>query len=92
MGHGLDIAYRMVAPILLGLMLGLFIDKQLGTNPWWMLGMTFFGIATGFWSILKEVYFRDGQPPDPVRSKPVHARSNKPGDLTQTQTPPDTEP
>lgn len=92
MGHGLDIAYRMVAPILLGMMLGLFLDKQFGTTPWWMLGMTFFGIATGFWTIFKTVYFRDGQAPDPVRSKPVHPHSSKAADSGKTQEPPSTAP
>lgn len=56
---GLDIAYRMVAPVVLGLFVGYYLDQLLGTRPWWMLGLTFLGIATGFWTILKQVYYPD---------------------------------
>lgn len=53
----LDTAYKMVGPVVLGLFIGYYIDQQFKTEPWWMLGMTFFGLITGFWSIIKPLYF-----------------------------------
>lgn len=57
MNASLDSAYRMVGPVVLGLVLGYYLDQFLSTSPWWMLGLTFLGIATGFWSIIKQVYY-----------------------------------
>lgn len=57
----LDTAYKMVGPVIMGLMLGYAIDQQFQTRPWVMLGMTFFGLLTGFWSILRPLYFSSSQ-------------------------------
>lgn len=57
MGFGMDTAYKMVGPVIFGMILGFYLDKTFNTSPWWMLGMIFFGIATGFWSVIKQVYY-----------------------------------
>lgn len=57
MSASLDSAYRMVGPVVLGLGLGVYLDQLLSSSPWLMLGLTFFGIVTGFWSIIKQVYY-----------------------------------
>lgn len=46
-------ALAMVSPILLGLFLGIFLDRRFGTAPLFTLSLLFLGIATGFWSIFK---------------------------------------
>jgi len=56
MGHGLDLAFSMVSPMIFGLFFGLYLDKVLHTQPLFMLSLTLLGIATGFWSILKQAY------------------------------------
>lgn len=60
----MDTAYRMVGPVLLGMAIGYFIDQQFQTRPWWMLGMTFFGLLTGFWSMLRPLYFSSKSDPN----------------------------
>lgn len=57
MGFGMDTAYKMVGPVIFGMVAGYYLDQMLNTKPWWMLGLIFLGIATGFWSIIKEVYY-----------------------------------
>lgn len=52
-----DTAYRMVGPVILGMFFGYSIDQYFKTQPWWMLGMIFFGLITGFWSVLRPLYF-----------------------------------
>ncbi len=55
--HGMDTAYRMAAPVVLGIFMGYYLDQRLGTKPWWMLGLLFLGLITGFWTIIKQVYY-----------------------------------
>lgn len=57
MSASLDSAYRMVGPVILGLAIGTYLDRLLSSSPWWMLGLTLLGIVTGFWSIIKQVYY-----------------------------------
>lgn len=57
MGFGMDTAYKMVGPVIFGMVFGYYLDQTFNTKPWWMLGLIFLGIATGFWSIIKEVYY-----------------------------------
>jgi F0F1-type ATP synthase assembly protein I len=52
----LDAAYKMVGPVIMGLMIGYFMDQHFKTSPWWLLGMTLFGLITGFWSLLRPLY------------------------------------
>ena len=53
----MDTAYRMAAPMVLGVFVGYYLDQRLGTKPWWMLGLLFLGLFTGFWTIFKQVYY-----------------------------------
>lgn len=57
MGFGMDTAYKMVGPVIFGMVIGYYLDQVFNTKPWWMLGLIFLGIATGFWSIIKAVYY-----------------------------------
>lgn len=65
----LDSAYKMVGPVLMGMVIGYFLDQQLHTRPWWFLGMTFFGLLTGFWSLLKPLYFASRDTEAKAKSK-----------------------
>lgn len=58
----LDSVYKMAGPVVMGVFLGYYLDQFLPTRPWGMLGMTFLGIATGFWSVLRPLYFPDTSP------------------------------
>ena len=66
MGHGLDMAFSMVSPMIFGLFVGLYLDRLFQTKPWFMLGLTLLGVATGFWSLIKQAY---GLSPPPVQPK-----------------------
>lgn len=59
----LDSVYKMAGPVVMGVFLGYYLDQFLPTRPWGMLGMTFLGIATGFWSVLRPLYFPDSAAP-----------------------------
>lgn len=65
---GIDSGYKMVGPVVMGMMIGYFIDQQFHTSPWFMLGMIFFGLITGFWSVLKPLY---------LPQKPVEPNSDQ---------------
>lgn len=64
MGHGLDLAFSMVSPMIFGFFMGLYLDQVFQTKPWLMLGLTFLGVATGFWSLIKQVYGMQIPPED----------------------------
>ncbi|HEY9842529.1 MAG TPA: AtpZ/AtpI family protein [Candidatus Obscuribacterales bacterium] len=53
----IDAAYKMVGPVVMGLMIGFFLDNFFHTQPWGLLGMTLFGMITGFYSLLKPLFF-----------------------------------
>lgn len=42
-----QLGVTMVGSILLGVVLGLFIDRQFGTAPWGILGFTVLGVIVG---------------------------------------------
>lgn len=46
--------FSMVSPVVLGLFLGIALDRWLGTAPLFTLILLFLGLATGFWSIIKQ--------------------------------------
>lgn len=56
MGHSLDLAFSMVSPMIFGLFFGLYLDQVFQTKPWFMLSLTLLGVATGFWSLIKQAY------------------------------------
>lgn len=42
-----QLGFTMVGSILLGLLVGLWIDHQFGTGPWATLGLTLLGVIVG---------------------------------------------
>lgn len=75
----LDTAYRMVGPVIFGMAIGyFFIDPYFHVRPWGMLGMTLFGLITGFYSMLKPLYFPSAQAAKPA--EPGDAASVAPPD------------
>ncbi len=45
---------HMVSGIIVGLVIGWFLDKWLGTKPWLLLIMLMFGIAAGFLNVIRD--------------------------------------
>jgi len=39
--------------IVIGLFMGYFLDKLLGTHPWMLILFLLFGIASGFYSLIR---------------------------------------
>ena len=39
--------------IVIGLFMGYFLDKLLGTHPWMLIIFLLFGIASGFYSLIR---------------------------------------
>ena len=50
-----SIGMSMVISIIIGLAIGYYIDKYLGTKPWFMLLFLIFGIIAGFKNLYKAV-------------------------------------
>ena len=51
MAHLSQIAISIIACIAVGIFLGWFLDRLLGTSPWLLIVFTFLGIAAAFKSI-----------------------------------------
>jgi ATP synthase protein I len=49
------IGLNLVSSTFIGLAMGWFLDKWLGTKPWLLLVMLLFGIVAGFRSVIREV-------------------------------------
>ncbi len=47
LGVGSQAGLMLVAPVLLGLVAGYWLDRQLGTLPWITLGLTLLGTISG---------------------------------------------
>jgi F0F1-type ATP synthase assembly protein I len=67
--HSLDLAFKMVSPMFFGLFMGLYLDKIFRTPPLFMLGLTLLGVATGFWSIIKQAYSINPEPTEKPEKK-----------------------
>ena len=52
--QGWSIAVEFVGAMLVGGLLGWFIDRQAGTGPWGMIVMLLLGFATGLRSVLRK--------------------------------------
>lgn len=48
----MDIAFSLLAPILIGAFFGQKLDTP-GHFPIWTISLTFLGMITGFWSVYK---------------------------------------
>ncbi len=42
--------------IAIGLFMGYFLDKLLGTHPWLLIIFLLFGVASGFYSLIRGLY------------------------------------
>lgn len=55
LARGTRHAFEIAATTLVGAGLGWWIDRWLGTGPWGFLLLLLFGVAAGFWNLLKAV-------------------------------------
>ena len=53
MGTGFRVASELAAAILVGGGIGWYLDKWLGTPPWFLLLFLMLGIVAGFWNVYK---------------------------------------
>ena len=51
----LNIGWIFLFSILLGLLIGWWLDKKFGTEPWFMLAGLILGVVTGFYNFFKVV-------------------------------------
>ncbi len=72
----MDKAFAMVTPVVFGVFVGRYLDQVFNTQPAIMLTLTFLGLATGMWSIIKQAYFVPPSPPP--KEPPAPPPSDKP--------------
>jgi len=51
----LDAVWRMVGALLVGVGLGWFLDRRLGSGPWGLVGGLGLGMLVGFWSLYRSL-------------------------------------
>ena len=49
------LGFEIVVPIVLGLLLGFWLDRRWGTGPWLLLTGILLGIAAGFYNFFRAV-------------------------------------
>jgi ATP synthase protein I len=49
----IDASWQLVGAVGLGSLLGWWLDKKFGTNPWLLVAGALFGIGTGFYAFFK---------------------------------------
>lgn len=47
--------WKLVGGAVVGVLGGYFLDKWLGTSPWFLLGLSLVGISVGFYGFLHEM-------------------------------------
>jgi ATP synthase protein I len=47
--------WKLVGGAVVGVLGGYFLDKWLGTSPWFLLGLSLVGISVGFYGFLREM-------------------------------------
>ena len=52
LGEGSSVGISFVMAIFIGVVMGLLLDKWLGTPPWFFFIFLFFGIAAGFRNLM----------------------------------------
>lgn len=72
LGVGLRIATEMVAALVVGLVIGFYLDKWLGTSPWLLLLFFFLSVAAAFLNAI-----RTGQELDEKRRAWADAKKAK---------------
>lgn len=50
---GMRAGLELVTSLIAGGLIGWFLDGQLGTGPWCLMGFLFLGICTGFWGVYR---------------------------------------
>jgi F0F1-type ATP synthase assembly protein I len=50
----IDIAVKLMTPVILGFFLGLYIDKQISTTPMLAIILAFLGIFGGIYIVFKQ--------------------------------------
>lgn len=50
-----SLGIMLVAATAIGFAMGFFLDRYLGTSPYFTLIMFLLGIIAGFWSVIKEI-------------------------------------
>ena len=59
--QGWSVAVEFVGAMLVGGLIGWFIDRQAGTGPWGLIVMLLLGFATGLRSVLRQQTKIDGE-------------------------------
>ena len=54
----IDIAIKLIMPVVAGFFLGLYVDKQINTTPLCAIIMSFAGIFAGFYIVYKSYNFK----------------------------------
>ena len=49
------VGMQFAATIVVAALVGVWLDKRLGTSPWFVIGMVFGGAAAGFWSMYRRM-------------------------------------
>jgi ATP synthase protein I len=52
-GVGYRMSIELVVGICVGLGLGWLIDQQMGTKPWFMIGLMFLGLVAGIFNVVR---------------------------------------
>ena len=49
----IDVGYSLITPMLVGVFLGLYVDRQLGTKPFCMIALLLLGCILGFYQLFR---------------------------------------
>lgn len=49
------VGMQFAATIVVAALAGVWLDKRLGTSPWFVIGMVFGGASAGFWSMYRRL-------------------------------------
>jgi F0F1-type ATP synthase assembly protein I len=55
------IGIQFALTIVLSAFLGIWLDRRLGTSPWFVIASVFAGAALGFWSMLRRAAAKTGK-------------------------------
>ena len=70
------VGIHFVTSIVVGLLIGYFLDKYLGTEPWLLIIFFFLGVLAGFFDMFKYAFRPDE--PDPLEDPYGPDRPDKP--------------
>jgi ATP synthase protein I len=69
MAPAAEAAWEAVLSIGLAMLIGHYLDKWLGTDPWFFFGMLLLGLVTGFRRLLRLAKVPPPRPQDPPEGK-----------------------